>query len=82
MQKLLVFILVLLAIYWIRRLLSQAKRRSRQDAPGAAQGGTQRGSTRMLACRQCGVHVPEDEGLTRGGHFYCCEEHAREDGAH
>lgn len=72
MSKLLVFLLVLFAIYWGRRLLSKPKR----PAPERSRAQTQ-ASTRMLSCRQCGVHVPESEGVRRGGQFYCCEEHAR-----
>ena len=35
------------------------------------------GSNLMRACAQCGLHVPESEGVTTDGQFYCCREHAQ-----
>ncbi|MCL2876330.1 MAG: hypothetical protein FWF12_08610 [Betaproteobacteria bacterium] len=32
---------------------------------------------RMLACSVCGVHVPESEGITMAGKFFCCEAHCK-----
>ncbi len=29
----------------------------------------------MVACAQCGVHLPQSESLTSGDRFYCCEQH-------
>jgi formylmethanofuran dehydrogenase subunit E len=29
----------------------------------------------MLACSQCGVHVPKSEGYEKNGQFYCMEHH-------
>ncbi|MBT0962102.1 PP0621 family protein [Denitromonas iodatirespirans] len=75
MSKLLVFLLVLFAIYWGRRLLSKPKVPPQDRARGAAP--QTQASARMLSCRHCGVHVPESEGVRRDGEFYCCEEHAR-----
>jgi uncharacterized protein len=31
----------------------------------------------MIGCEQCGLHVPENEGVRVQGRFYCCAEHAR-----
>ena len=31
----------------------------------------------MRACEQCGLHVPENEGVMVSGQFYCCKEHAQ-----
>ncbi len=80
MSKLLVFLLVLFAIYWVRRMLSKPKTPpGAGPGPGAPRGsaGQTQASTRMLSCQRCGVHVPESEGVRVGGDFFCCEEHAR-----
>ena len=75
MRSLLIFILVLVAIWWVRRALSRfgsggpradGKRRSRADEP-----------EQMVGCAQCGLHVPESEGVREGKDFFCCEEHRR-----
>ncbi|QID18987.1 hypothetical protein G3580_15995 [Nitrogeniibacter mangrovi] len=72
MQKLLLFLLVLAAIFWGRRLLREG------DQGGASRSRSARRDTpeRMLSCRRCGVHVPESEGVHRGDEFYCCDAHA------
>jgi uncharacterized protein len=31
----------------------------------------------MIGCEQCGLHVPENEGVRAKGRFYCCTEHVR-----
>lgn len=77
MNKLLIFVLVMLAIYWIRRRLSApASKGGERAATGKAK---RRGEPeKMLACAHCGVHVPESEGV-RGEHdFFCCAEHRRQ----
>jgi uncharacterized protein len=73
--KLLVFLLVLAAIFWGRRLLKPS---SRQDDGRIGQRRQPVASSeRMRSCRRCGVHVPESEGVRRDGDFYCCEAHAQ-----
>ena len=75
-SKLLVFLLVLFAIYWGRRLLRQAK--TPRPPRGAARQASQAGEAeRILSCARCGLLVPESEGVQRGDAFYCCDEHAR-----
>jgi len=71
--KLLVFVLVLAAIFWGRRLISQIGKPTR--TPGATD--RQKASEHMLACQRCGLHVPESEGVTQAGQFFCCDAHAR-----
>lgn len=78
MRNLLLFILVLVAIWWVRRALR--KLRGGPGSPGAAGDARRRSPDQiepMLACKQCGVHVPESEGVRDGDAFYCCEEHRR-----
>ena len=79
MRNLLLFILILIAIWWVRRAL--ANLRGGAGTRGAGDASTKRtgdGVEPMLACRHCGVHVPESEGVRDGDAFYCCEEHRRQ----
>jgi len=67
MSRLLLFGLVGLVVYLILR-----------DRGQGAPGGKVRGPRpveRMVACAQCGVHLPEGESLRSGEHCYCCEAH-------
>lgn len=75
MQKLFLFLLVLLVIWYVRRALAGAQeireRASRHSEPEKAAAQ----SEMMRECRQCGVLVPESEGVVVDGQFYCSTEH-------
>ncbi|THF64017.1 hypothetical protein E6C76_15750 [Pseudothauera nasutitermitis] len=73
MRTLLIFILVVIAVWWVRNALRRMSAR-RGPAGGKAKKAA---AERMLACRHCGVHVPESEGVRHEGAFYCSEEHRR-----
>ena len=32
-------------------------------------------STDMVRCHYCGIHIPKDEALQQGEHYYCSPEH-------
>lgn len=79
MRNLLIFILVLIVIWWVRRALHRlqqgsprgaARTRARDDADPAQPES-------MRACAHCGLHVPESEGVREGDAFFCCDEHRR-----
>lgn len=72
MQKLLLFILLLVGIYFLRRALAAKSRGGADKAQAPAPDGES-----MLACSRCGVLVPRSEGVSESGHFYCGAEHAR-----
>ncbi|KON81968.1 PP0621 family protein [Azoarcus sp. PA01] len=76
MRNLLIFILVLVVIWWVRRALSKP-RDGDPRAGGSRRGGPKNPPEPMLACDQCGVHVPESEGVHDDDGFFCCEEHRR-----
>lgn len=85
MRNILLFILFLVGLFYVRRFL-----RSKSKPGGSPAGGSPEGFSAqrepqprrieaepMVACAHCGVHVPESEGVTAGGHFYCSQEHRR-----
>lgn len=68
------FLLGLLGIWWLRRKFDAGAARPRKDNP-AAQPPAE--PERITACAQCGLHVPESEGVMDGEHFYCSDAHRR-----
>lgn len=30
----------------------------------------------MVRCAHCGLHIPDNEAIQRGEHYFCCQEHA------
>ena len=59
-------------IFWllyrlILTLLNKASPPARRDTPPLE--GT------MVRCEQCGLHIPQEQALVKGGNYYCCEEH-------
>jgi uncharacterized protein len=74
-RSILLFILALVAIWWVRRALNRARGGDKH-----ADGGRRRAldePERMVGCDHCGVHVPESEGVRDGEAFFCCDEHRR-----
>lgn len=78
MRNLLIFILVLIVVWWVRRALQRPRGGDGQSRSGGWSQRTRSGGPeRMLECEHCGVHIPESEGLYDGDTFYCSEEHRR-----
>lgn len=73
MRNILIFILLLIVVWWVRRALARPKRPRRPwQAPDDGDG-----AERMLACDHCAIHIPESEGVRDGAGFFCCEDHRR-----
>ena len=36
-------------------------------------------STDMVRCHHCGIHIPANEALQQGEHYYCSAEHRDQD---
>lgn len=73
MRNVLLLVLLLCAIWWVRRAMAnlQAQRLKRKQAQARISKAEP-----ILACRHCGVHVPESAGLRdEHGKFYCSEAH-------
>ncbi|AYH45484.1 PP0621 family protein [Azoarcus sp. DN11] len=76
MRNLLLFVLVLIGIWWVRRALNRPS--DGGDTAGGGRGaGRGNSPERMVGCDHCGIHVPESEGVRDGDRFFCCEEHRR-----
>jgi uncharacterized protein len=67
-SKLLFFILVAVAVYWLLRP-------SRDEGPPRHRAGS--AAEPMVACARCGLHVPRSESVEADGRHYCCAEHRR-----
>ncbi len=35
----------------------------------------------MVRCHACGLHVPQSAAFRGKSHWYCCQEHARDEGS-
>jgi uncharacterized protein len=67
MVRLLFWIALIAAAYWFWRKFKspEAPRRDNSlDSP-----------LKMVRCAQCGVHLPKDRALPRGGNWYCSQAH-------
>lgn len=70
MKWLLILVLVLGAVWWLRR---ERPRNTQTDRPKPTQPPT--ASPAMVDCAVCGVHLPFTEAVQEGAHRYCCTEH-------
>jgi uncharacterized protein len=75
---LLLFLLLLFVIFQVRRSLSRKPAQDASPAPERAEAAGPapvQETEVMLPCAHCGVHVPESEGVTAQGRFYCSAAH-------
>ncbi len=63
-------LLVLVACYVLVWLLRRSFRSRSRPPPGSPKA-----PQTMLACAQCGVHLPSDEALPGRGGVFCSEPH-------
>ena len=66
------FLLFLLAVFVLLWLLRGTFARRRRPPPSTA---SQERPRPMLACAQCGVHLPVDEALPGRGGVFCGDAH-------
>jgi uncharacterized protein len=60
--------LALWGLYLIVRHLVR-ERRKLQAKPSTSK------AVDSVQCAHCGLHLPREEALQRGKHFYCCQAH-------
>lgn len=67
---LLFFIFMVLAFQWRQARKPKVQKAARKMAPAA-------GAVRMVACAQCGLHLPEADAVRGTQAMYCCSAHHR-----
>ena len=70
MGKLLVLILLVVVAVWLIRRALRAGNRSSPQARAPEVG-------ELVRCARCGVHLPRSEARQADGLLFCGEEHAR-----
>jgi uncharacterized protein len=72
MGRVLVLILiVVLAVWLIRRALRPASPKPKPEKAQAAVEGD------LVACARCGINLPRNDAREAGGAVYCSDEHAK-----
>jgi uncharacterized protein len=67
-MKWLILIAVVVAVLWLARSARRrVEDRARKPPPGTRET--------MIACAQCGLHLPAGEALPGRGGLFCCEAH-------
>jgi uncharacterized protein len=69
MRFLLLVVLIVVAIWLVRRALRSFNKPDIAERP-PIQGD-------LVACARCGLNLPRTEAREAGGALYCSEEHAR-----
>ena len=68
-MKYLLLVLIVLAVLWFARGARPRSAPRPQARPAPPEPAT------MLACAQCGLHLPRDEALPGRGGVFCSEAH-------
>jgi uncharacterized protein len=71
MRFIVLIVLVVLAVWLIRRALRGPVQKMDIQNKTEAKGGE------LVRCAHCGVHLPRAEARQAAGALYCSEEHAR-----
>ena len=69
-MKIFIFLLAVFVLLWLLR----GSQRRRTPPPQARPGSAPKPQP-MLACAQCGVHLPRDEALPGRGGVFCGDAH-------
>ena len=71
-MKILIFLVAVVLLLWLLRKSSTRRTTARKPRPP---GDASVAAQPMLACAQCGVHLPKDEALPGRGGVFCGEAH-------
>ena len=68
------FIIIALIVYLVILIFRRwtANKNSPTSRP---QDGASAGSTVMVQCKTCKLHIPENEALQKDGDYFCSQEH-------
>jgi uncharacterized protein len=69
-RLLILALIVVVAVWLIRRALRAPARSAGPQASAGSQGD-------LVSCARCGMHLPRAEARAAGERLYCSEEHAR-----
>ena len=69
------FLLILIAIVVLLRLMGWTPPRLRAPPKGDSSPAPGTGTTDLVACARCGVHLPRNLALERDSHWYCSVQH-------
>jgi len=78
MSKLLLFILVLVAIFFVRRWMQRDEAPAREPRSREGSQVAELPAEQMRECLQCGLLIPDSEAVRVGDAHFCCIDHARE----
>lgn len=67
-MKFILLLLVVVVVLWVAR--GGLRRGGRRETPAPANE-----LETIVACRQCGLHLPRGEALPGRGGDFCCEAH-------
>ena len=70
MRLLVLIVLVVFAVWLVRRALRGPEAKATSEARAADQG-------ELVSCARCGVHLPRGEARHASNELYCSDEHAR-----
>ena len=66
------FLLLLVVVVTVLWLIRGGKRRGRRSNPPPSPPPA---SEAIVACRQCGLHLPRSDALVAAGEVFCSEAH-------
>lgn len=72
-MKFIVFLLAVFVLFWLLR--GAIGRRSKGEAPPPATPAAAATPQTIVACAQCGLHLPRDEALPGKGGVFCGDAH-------
>jgi uncharacterized protein len=76
MAKFLLVIAVFIVVYLLLRNHARKQDISgRPNASGSSKPESFAYGQDMVRCNACGVHLPKSEAATKGGEFFCSQEH-------
>jgi len=72
-----IILVVLLAVsfYVVRLVLENRKRRKALKKPILNKNNKQ---NKMVRCKQCGLHIPDNEAIKQGDNVFCSLKHANQ----
>ena len=65
----LVIFLLILGVVWfmVRNYLNKLRKQQQDDTPPQV--------ARIVKCRHCALHLPENEALQHSGQWFCSQDH-------